>query len=173
MAVKNEGITTLDGGIAKTFVGGRYERTLLRPGHELYKYTQYGTVNGKGAVTPWWSSVEPIAAGDPGLTAFQRRAGLTGSEKELARARSAVSHGWNEMTRFVKIAVQIEVYGFAGRCAGMPKWDAATAPDSSLPAGYTSAGELQNVILIGGHYQLYLPNLLPSDIRVITDEIAS
>ena len=137
-----------DQDVRKAFLGGYAEKRMLIAGTKLYKHTSYGLIGPDGKITPWWSSTAPIAADDPGQEGSQARAGNIGaSDQEFARARGAVTRQWNAMERVLHAILVQPVYGFAGRCSGQ-------LLDNGMP----------NVVLIGGAFQLWIPNLTSSQI---------
>jgi len=135
---------------------GRVEKRLLLPGQQLYKFTQ-ATISGRlGTVTPWWSSVEPMSADDPGLQGVLERAERLGVlPEEFVRARAAVTRQWNTLKNLVRVELQGAIYGFFGQCS------AQHADDGSDP-------DWDNVVFIGGAWQLWIPNLSCSAIEVLT-----
>ncbi|MEL6330658.1 MAG: hypothetical protein AAFR38_13460 [Planctomycetota bacterium] len=153
MFVLNSRDMTVPPDVRSTFIRGRCEPVLLRTGHQLFKYSQHGLVNPKdGSITPWWSSVRPIHPDDTGLAEHERRAeGAGHSGADLARARSAVDKAWNEMTGMLRIALKVDAWAIAGRCSHQKY-------DSRNPS-------LDNVVWIGGAYQLWLPNLRREHVR--------
>ncbi|ANM29237.1 hypothetical protein ABI59_06010 [Acidobacteria bacterium Mor1] len=133
-------------------------RVLLRPGTRLYKFTEYPLVGSRG-ITPWWnyhdSTTIQLTDGRPfqveGFDVAQQRARRLGvSDQAYGRVRSAVTREWNAMTGFLLVSVTTAAYGFFGQNQGMPV-------DEST----------QGVKFIGGHYQLYLPNLEPRHLRKV------
>ena len=131
--------------VRRAFLGQRAERRLIPMGHELYKFTQHQLFKTDGTVTPWWSSVLPLDANDPGLAGtLERAANLGAAASEFARTRTAVTRQWNRMTDLQRARLLVSVYGFVGRCSGQKMDDDP---------------QLQNVIYIGGAYQIWIPNL--------------
>ncbi len=148
MSIVNEEIApeSLSAEVRQTFIGGRVTKELLRSRTQLYKFTDRPLVQSTGTISPWWSSVNPIASGDPGLSGILERAERLGVSREaFARARSAVTQQWNSMSGLTIIQLLVPAYGFVGRCS------------SQLVDNESS--HMQNVVFIGGAWQVYLPNL--------------
>jgi hypothetical protein len=129
-------------------------RALLKPGTELYKRTEYNLVH-RGEITPWWNFLHAttvtLSDGRPfsvsGFDVAQARARLLGvSDKAFAQARSAVTQQWNQLTNVLRTRLLVEAYGWFGQNSGMPLDETAPNP--------------RQVMLIGGAYQIYIPNLL-------------
>jgi hypothetical protein len=142
MATLNEGLTIdqLPAGDRGAFRGGARPR-LFPAGWRFYKFTRHPLAV---PVSPWWSSVDPLDAGDPGLAGVIERATRLGVPTErFARVRSAVTQQWNPMDNLIRIRLTAPVYGVVGRCA-------AQRVDETLPA---------NVVFIGGAWQAFIPNL--------------
>lgn len=134
------------------FIGGRATRRLVPVGTKLYKFTAGPLVGPVGRVSPWWSSVDPLEAGDPGLAGTLERARrLAARPDDYARARAAVTRQWNALDGLLEVLLLESVYGFAGRCSAQ-RVDATAAP---------------NVVYIGGAYQLYIPNLTARQVMPI------
>jgi hypothetical protein len=151
---------------------------------KLYKWTN-SSVGLTGNVTPWWSFVEPFrlpsgrtfeglktvieraarvheqrqqARRQPGIAAAEdaaRTLRLAGNRlnslQEYARAISALSDRFsNYMDKFLVVQLTDPVWGFAGRTSAQPEFK-----------------DVDNVFLIGGADQLYLPNLTGPCVREI------
>ena len=56
------------------FPGRRADKVRIPANSQLYKFTQYLSLQGPNGVTPWWSSVKP-AFGNVGLRETLKRAG--------------------------------------------------------------------------------------------------
>lgn len=130
--------------VRRAFLHGQATKRLLTPGTQLYKYTQHGLYRPDGGVTPWWSSVKPLEAGDPGLAVSNQRAAALGATPgDFARARAAVTYEWNPTMDDCLMARLVQpVYGFSGRCAHQR----------------VREGDAK-VFFIGGAYQLWIPGL--------------
>jgi hypothetical protein len=153
MSILNEQLTfeSAASDVRRAFLGQRAERRLLFGGFQLYKFTQYALFKPDGSVTPWWSSVAPLAVGDPGLEGTLERAQKIGANvQQFVRARTAVTNQWNALSGTLRARLVLPVYGFAGRCAGQPF-------DQDLA--------LANVIYIGGAWQLWIPNLTRKEVN--------
>jgi hypothetical protein len=126
-------------------------RRLLGINHKLYKFTSHPLFGPGGKVTPFWSSVEPIAPGDPGWEEGQRRAAhIDASQVDTARARAAVTRQWNSMQGQIRARLCTPVYAFVGQCSGQ-------RIDAESDA---------NVFFIGGAWQLWIPNLTSKHIAL-------
>lgn len=135
--------------VRSKFVGGQATRRLFRAwSDEFYKLSSWSLFKPDGTVTPWWSSVQPIDGGDPGLQGTLERAERMGvSAAPFVRARAAVTSqasGGNDLTGVLRMKLRVSAYGFFGRCSGQPYSD---------EPGYS------NVLWIGGAYQIWIPNL--------------
>jgi hypothetical protein len=134
--------------VRAAFTGGAEPR-LLPQGWRVYKYTQHSLVSSSGRVTPWWSSIEPIDAGDPGLAGSLERAARLGVDPaRYGRARAAVTEEWNSMDKLLTASLLVPVYGLVGRCAFQRVSDNGPS----------------NVVFIGGAWQLWIPNLTRAEI---------
>src|SRR5262249_26203682 len=113
MAILNE---TLDfahapADVRRAFLGQMARKRLLPTGHELYKFTNPPLVNFDGSVTPWWSSVAPLNASDPGLSGSLDRAKRLGvAPAEFARAQTAVTLQWNRMSGLLRARLLVGVF---------------------------------------------------------------
>lgn len=133
---------------------GNVRRQLLYSGHELYKYTEYSVFKPDGSVSPWWSSVEPIDADDPGFSQSMERSSRLGvTPARFARVRTAVTEQWNRMSNLTRIRLKVPTYALVGRCAHQP---------------IDNDPSYSNVVFIGGGWQIYLPNLTAGHISVMT-----
>ncbi len=148
MPILNETLTveSLSVDVQRTFIGAQITKKQLSSGILLYKFTDRPLVTPSGGVSPWWSAVEPIVPGDTGLAELLERANRLGvMPATFARARSAVTKQWNSMENLLIIRLQVAAFGFVGRCSSQ-------RIDNESP-------HLQNVVFIGGAWQVYLPNL--------------
>ena len=133
-------------------------RVRLSAGTRLYKWTAFALIGPHG-VTPWWNHLHAtevkLSDGSmftvSGLNTTRERAGRVGvADRDFGRARSAVDKHWNNaMTDLLKVSLEQDVYGFFGQNAGMP---VDSGMDGVAP---------EKLMWIGGHYQLYVPNLTP------------
>lgn len=122
-------------------------------GAKFYKFTQHSLTGSSGGVSPWWSGVEPLGPGDPGLAGTLERAERLGvAPKDFVRAQSAVTNQWNSMDGLLVIRLRRPVAGFVGRCAHQPM--------DQDPA-------MRNVLWIGGAWQAYLPDLSRGDVEAL------
>lgn len=127
------------------------EKMLLTGGVRLYKWTDRRLNDGPG-ITPWWSFVErtrlPSGAVADGFRVSEERAARLGrSHREFARARAAISDQFaNTMSNLLMVQMRLPAWGFAGQASGQREF----ADDQP---------ELGHVFLIGGAYQVWVPNL--------------
>lgn len=133
--------------LRRAFLGHKAEtKERLLPGSKLYKWTQHPLVGPKG-ITPWWSFLEDrtLANGSrvEGLAKLQEYAQrLSATDSRYHRTRLAVTKQWNQMNRPLVIQLLKPVWGFAGKASGQLE-------DQTV----------SNVYLIGGAYQIWIPNL--------------
>lgn len=158
--MRNHGLSfhELPEGVQSAFLGTPEKRP-LPAGFQLYKFTERSPFDGPagGFVSPWWSSVEPLGPSDPGFEGMLRRATASRSDpEEYARARAAVKLDWNDMSMLVRIRLLLPAFGFVGRCRHQRLSDEIDAASGRL--------RHENVYLIGGAWQIYLPNLTTSDV---------
>jgi hypothetical protein len=125
------------------------EKVKLPARTQLYKWTDRALGE---PVSAWWSVVEskrlPSGATAEGFRVSEERALRLGrSHREFARMRAAISDQFdNPMSNLLVVALQEEVWGFAGQASGQREFK-------------DNAVELQNVMLIGGAWQVWVPNL--------------
>jgi hypothetical protein len=135
------------------------ERVLLTPPTRLYRWTNRPLVGPHG-ISAWWSFVEsrrlPSGAVVDGFRISEERAHRLGrTHREFARSRAAISDEFrNTMTDLLLVQLTTKVWGFAGQASGQPEFSRERA-------------DLQNVFLIGGAQQLWIPNLTALDVQVI------
>jgi hypothetical protein len=136
----------------------RFER-----GACVYKWTSHTTLvkSSKGYFTEYWSAWDSFRIGDrtiEGFKEFRTRhnnlGGNVGRTQAAARALSAVTEQWNGMRSILKAEFLKPVWGFVGKIKYQRKFD-----DPDHPA------EQSNVVLIGGAYQVLIPNLTEEWIR--------
>jgi hypothetical protein len=128
----------------------------------FYKWTEFGLVNPKtGKITQYWFPWTSFQSGTreiPGFKELRMRyrntGGGVGRPQEFARARGAVTEQWNAMSSILKVQLLEPLWGFVGLINAQRAYQ-----DSKHPA------TLANVLLIGGDYQLCVPNLTPLQIR--------
>lgn len=141
--------------VRRAFIGGKPEtKERLLASTKLFKWTQYPLVGPKG-ITPWWSFVEDRALVNgkkvDGLRQSQIYAQRLGAQdSRYARTRSAVTQQWNQMTKPLVIELMKNVWGFIGKASGQPE-----------------DKQMANVYLIGGAYQVWIPNLTIAHIRQV------
>jgi hypothetical protein len=128
----------------------------------FYKWTEFGLVNPKNRkITQYWfpwTSFKLDGREIPGFKELRMRyrntGGGVGRPQEFARARGAVTEQWNAMTSILKVQLLEPVWGIVGLINAQRAYE-----DPEHPA------TLENVLLIGGDYQLCVPNLTPKEIR--------
>ena len=139
-------------------------RILLRGGAELYKLTGNSLVDDKGRITPWWNLADTtkvrlddgrciVVEGRDAIKA--RSKGLATTEEAFARSRSAVTQQWNTMSGVLRVRLNVDAYGWFGRCA------AQMVKEPGKPADDDERKEAAKVVWIGGAYQVYIPGLGP------------
>ena len=127
------------------------EKIRVDPPTRLYRWTNPSSFD-NSHISPWWSFVEstPLPSGkvaDGFLVSEQRAARIGRSHQNFARARAAISDQFrNTMAELLMVKVMQSVWGFAGQASGQPEF-----ADSDV--------EVRHVFLIGGAYQLWVPNL--------------
>ena len=134
---------------------GSPSKELLEAKTKMYKWTQHSFVGRRG-ITPWWSLVNPLelknGATIPGLRTLQERGSrLEVHERHFARVRSAVTKEWNTMRKPLFVQLLQPVWGWIGQASGQR----ASMDDA-------------NVILIGGNYQAWIPNLTELYVKQIS-----
>jgi hypothetical protein len=147
MPILNEGVSfdSLPADNRQAFNGKGIPR-LFPAGWQLYKFTKHPL---SSLMSPWWSSVEPLDTGDPGLkVSLERAARLAVTPQQLARVRSAVTQQWNSMDNLLRIKLTRPVYGFVGRCSSQ-RVDQDVSP---------------KVVFIGGAWQVFIPGLARADV---------
>jgi hypothetical protein len=128
------------------------EKLLLAARKKLYRWTDNPLIDDEREISPWWSFVEttqlPRGAIADGFWVSEERAKRIGrTHREFARSRVAISKEFNNrLTNLLLIELCESVWGFAGQASGQPEF-ARNQP------------ELANVFLIGGAYQVWVPNL--------------
>jgi hypothetical protein len=148
----------VDLSVKRAFLGVP-DKILLLPAVQLYKWTSHPMVNG-GRITPWWSFVKTTRlpggmVADGFRTSEERAVRLGRSHREFARARAAVSGQFrNTMKTLLVIQLNTEIWGFAGKASGQREF----AEDQT---------DLQNVYLIGGAHQVWVPNLMPKHVTAL------
>jgi hypothetical protein len=118
-------------------------------GTRFYKWTSFPLVGHKG-ITPWWSFFIRtrlpdglVAEGFRDSEVYARRLGVP--HRSYQQVRGAVSERFNNpMQNLLVVQLDTSVWGFAGTTSGQPEF--------KNPA-------LDNVYLIGGKGQVYIPNL--------------
>ena len=155
---ENLDFDSVDPTVRRAFVR-RPEKVLLKPPLRLYKWTDRPLIGPYG-VSPWWSFVESTRL--PGGTviegfrvAEERARRLGNTHRQFARSRAAISDQFgNTMTRLLVMQLASEAWGFVGQASGQPEFAKEHA-------------DLQNVVLIGGAQQVWIPNLTGRDVREI------
>ena len=127
------------------------EKIRLDPPARLYRWANPSSFDGLH-IAAWWSFVEstPLPSGKvaEGFLVSEERATRIGrSHQKFARARVAISDQFgNTMAELLMVKVVQPVWGFAGQASGQREF-----ADSDV--------EVRHVFLIGGAYQLWIPNL--------------
>jgi hypothetical protein len=127
------------------------EKIRLPLGTRLCKWTTPALVDAY-RLSPWWSFVEstrlPSGALAEGFRVSEERAKRLGrSHRDFARVRAAVSEQFgNPMTHLLVISLNEAVWGFVGQAGGQREFK-----DERV--------DLRNVLLIGGAWQVWVPNL--------------
>jgi hypothetical protein len=132
----------------------------------LYKWTEFGLVNPgkpKKPITEYWlpwKSFKVEGQEVPGFKELRMRYankdGSVGRPQEFARSRNAVTEQWNAMNSILKVQLEVAVWGFVGLTSSQRAFQDPKKPN-----------DLANVFLIGGDYQLCIPNLKPAHIRKV------
>jgi hypothetical protein len=148
MPILNEGVAFDDLPVKdRQAFAGKGKPRLFPVGWQFYKYTKHPL--SASFMSPWWSSVQPLDAGDPGLKVLLERAARLGvAPQQFARARSAVTKQWNTMDNLLRIRLTRPVYGFVGRCSSQ-------RIDQDFP---------DKVVFIGGAWQAFIPGLARTDV---------
>lgn len=138
----------------------------LPKGTQLYKWTEYGLFNPAGFASPYWSPWAAMNVGGmrvPGFSELRKRyrntGGSVGRPQEFMRVRSAVTDYWNSMTSITKAELLEPVWGFVGVCAPKPPTKHDERIYNLKPAERAAIPHTADVLLIGGAYQLVLPNM--------------
>jgi hypothetical protein len=148
----------LDATVRRAFLG-RPEKILLKRAVRLYKWTNR-SLAGQHGISPWWSFVDstrlPSGTLAEGFRVAEERAQRLGrSHREFARTRAAISEQFdNAMTNLLMVRLNTDAWGLAGQASGQPEFAQKRA-------------DLQHVFLIGGAYQVWIPNLSARDVQEI------
>jgi hypothetical protein len=153
---ENLDVNRLDETVRRAFLRPP-ERVLLKTATRLYKWSNRPLV-GEHGISPWWSFVESIrlpgGAITEGFRVSEERARRIGrTHREFARSRAAISEQFgNTMARLIVVTLTGEAWALAGQASGQPEFAKARA-------------DLRNVCLIGGAYQVWIPNLTPRHVQ--------
>src|SRR5262249_36128861 len=134
----------------------------IRAGTRLYKWT-HRPLFGEHGISPWWFFVEsrrlPSGTAADGLRVSEQRARrLQKPHREFARVGGAVSEEFgNRMEQMLLIQLTQPVYGFAGTVSAQPEFA-------------KERRDLQNVFLIGGACQVWIPGLQKTHLQQIPVE---
>jgi hypothetical protein len=134
------------------------ERILLQPHAQLYRWTNRAVVEGRAPA--WWSFVTstrlPSGAVAEGFRVSEERAvRLSRPHREFARARAAISEQFdNSMRELLIVRLNAPVWAFVGQASGQPEFG-------------DKRPEFDNVFLIGGAYQVWVPNLERQHVTVV------
>lgn len=135
------------------------EKVRVAARRQLYKWTNRPLV-GPWGISPWWSFVEatrlPSGTTADGFRTSEERARRLGkTHRDYARVRSAISDRFeNSMTDLLVVSLVEDVWGFAGQASGQPEFKEELA-------------DLQNVLLIGGAWQIWIPHLTPRHVSAL------
>ena len=135
------------------------EKIRLAPGQQFYKWTSNPLLGGRG-ITPWWSFVEstrlPSGVIAEGFQVAEQRAARLGkTPRDFARARAAVSGQFgNSMSDLLVVSLNLSAWGFVGQASGQREF----ADDRA---------DLRHVFLIGGAWQVWIPNLESRHLSVV------
>jgi hypothetical protein len=165
---ENLDVDRIDVTVRRAFLR-RPEKLLLKPPIRLYRWANgplprpdgNRPLPGRLGISPWWSFVEstrlPGGALADGFRVSEERARRIGrTHREFARARAAISGQFdNTMTDLIVVQLVREAWGLGGQASGQPEFAKERA-------------DLQHVFLIGGAYQLWIPNLTTTDVQAIT-----
>ncbi|HEY6337179.1 MAG TPA: hypothetical protein VIW68_01675 [Candidatus Sulfotelmatobacter sp.] len=140
--------------VRRAFLSAPESKELLKAHTRLYKWTQHPLV-GEYGITPWWSVVDALKLKTgttvPSLQTLHEWCSRLGvDEREYARVRSAVTEQWNTMSKPLFIELTQPVWAWIGKVSGQKK-------NTADP----------QVFLIGGNYQLWLPNLTIQHVKQI------
>ena len=147
---ENLDVNGVDGTVRRAFLH-RPEKILLKPPARLYKWTNRRALAERD-LSPWWSFAEttplPSGAIAEGFRIAEERAHrLQRSHREFARSRAAISDRFgNTMQHLIVVQLTTPAWGLAGQASGQPEFAEAR-------------GDLGHVFLIGGAYQVWIPNL--------------
>ena len=126
----------------------------LPPGTKLYKWSK--GITGRNGISPWWLFLEatmlPGRVRCDGLKQrqeFARR--LNVHDRDYHRVRAGVTKQWNPMTRPVAIRLNNGAWGYIGKAAGQLQDDT-----------------VDNVVLIAGDCQVWIPGLKAVDVTQIS-----
>lgn len=143
----------------------------LTSGTQLYKYSgSYPYDETKHRWSPWWNA----RSGTQHTLGDGRKIAWTGLSERLtkamdgnfsdvrqARIRSAVKYNWNTMANLFIASLETEVaWAWFGQCRGQ------RVSDEQNP-------NYQNLFLIGGDYQYYIPELHRNEVRIISAHCGS
>jgi len=148
----------IDATVRRAFLR-RPEKLLLRSSKRLYRWSNRPLLGANG-IAPWWSFVDsmrlPSGMIVDGFRVSEERAQRIGrTHRDFARARAAISGEFgNTMTNLFVVQLTKDVWGLAGQASGQPEF----AKERT---------DLQNVFLIGGAHQVWVPNLTATDVQVL------
>ena len=126
--------------------GGHVMKKCFPKDYLFYKMSRK-TDHGQFAITPWWSSYEPVMHGDSGFVgSWNHPLGI----RTYTRINAAVPEQWNSLDNLMMMRLRTTVFGFAGKC------ERQLAHTGKNPLTTDKFG---SVYLGGGHVQVMLPNL--------------
>ena len=136
------------------------EPVLLPAGYKLYKWTEHHALIGPhGRITPWWSSFDGLS--EPYrvprfIETVHRAQAMGASGQSAARARLAVAKQWNGMSAILQAVLLQSVWALVGVASHQRAHNDPRRPE-----------HMDNVLLIGGDFQLFIPSLTPAHIRKV------
>ena len=148
----------IDGTVRRAFLR-RPEKVLLKSPKRLYRWSNRPLFE-EDRISPWWSFVDsmtlPSGMVVDGFRVSEERAQrINRTHREFARTRAAISGEFrNTMTNLIVVQLTKDVWGLAGQASGQPEFAKEQV-------------DLQHVFLIGGAYQVWIPNLTRADMHAL------
>lgn len=142
---------------------GKVDKVSLLAGTQLFKLTDFALIGGDG-ITPWWCFVRArrlpsghIVDGFRMTEELSRRLGVPLGRymKTMFAVGENLGRVPNQMRGILLTELTADVWGFAGKASGQREF---------------SDPKRNNVYLIGGGVQVWIPNLTKSHIRQIHAE---
>ena len=151
-------VDRIDATVRRAFLR-RPQKLLLQPGVRLYRWTNE-PVLGTSRISPWWSFVDatrlPNGELAEGLRVAEERARrIDRTHREFDRSRAAISDEFrNTMSHLIVGRLTTAAWGLAGQASGQPEFAKARQ-------------DMQNVVLIGGAHQIWIPNLTAAHLQQV------